>query len=209
MRAADRRLRSFRVVGAERSPRRSGCRCRSRERIRERHRADRRALCEGQRDHEQPQHGSAQLRGESERRSDRQRGEDRRSERGWLRRLHGQDRVGVTQRVAQGDRCAEAAGSAGFDPEPPPLVQADDDAGRCPGARLRSVIARAGARGLLPGQRTAVRRVAGAVAGRAQGVSHPPSRHDGRDHGAGERLHVCWRRQASGTSHRSACSPTS
>ena len=51
-----------------------------------------------------------------------------------LRHLHEQHRERVAELDAEGDRRAEAAGPAGFDAEPAPLVQADDDAGGREGA---------------------------------------------------------------------------
>ena len=101
--------------------------------------ADRRAGSLGERDHEQPEHRSAHVRGEPERRPGRERRAARRPERRRLRQLHEQDRGGLAELDPQGDRRPDAARAARQHPEPAPLVQPDDDAGRREGDQRRSL----------------------------------------------------------------------
>ena len=64
------------------------------ERVRGRHPAGRREVRPGQRDHEQPEHGPAHVRGERLDRPPGQRGPARGAERPGLRHVHGHDREG-------------------------------------------------------------------------------------------------------------------
>ena len=81
-------------------------------------------------DPEQPEHRPAHLRVEPERGRRGERGRADRPERRRLRHVHEQDRIGLAELVAQGDHRPEPARPARRHPEPAPLVQADDHAGR-------------------------------------------------------------------------------
>ena len=113
------------------------------------------SLREGDRDREQPEHRSAHLRGEPERRR------GRRARRGWSCRTgsattpswnrSSRPRGARSNSSAQGDRRAEAARAAGLHAQPAPLVQAADDARGRERARRRPSRPAARARRLLRG----------------------------------------------------------
>ena len=117
-----------------------------------------------------------------------------RPERGRVRHVHEQDRVGVAEFVAQGDRCPDAAGAAGLDPEPAPLVPAADDAGGRERAGQGPVGARPVPRQLFRRQRPAVRRFAAALVSGAQAVRRALSAHAGRDAPSRSAITCCKRR---------------
>ena len=111
-------------------------------------------------------------------------------ERRRLRHLHEQDRVGLAELVAEGDRRPEAARASRLDAKPTPLVHAADDARGRGRAGQGPVGAPALARRLLRRQRETVRRLAAALVPGAEAVRRALPRHAGGDHRAGRRLHA-------------------
>ena len=207
LRTDDRGLRQF--VVAERSTGRSHRRGRSRERVRERHLADRRALCEGQRGHEQPQHRPARVRGEP-RASPRTVGR---------RKVVVQNGVGYDDFMNKIESASPSSSRTVIDVQK--LLGVPDSAPNPhlwykpttmpPSPRRWSPICPRCSRRHAAYFRANERRFdasAAAVAWRAEGVSHPPPRHDGGDDRAGQPT-TCCRPPGYGTSRRSRCRPTS
>ncbi len=100
----------------------------------------------------------------------------------------------VRRLLPQGHQRAAPARPPGLHPEPAPLVQAGNDAGGREGAGQRPVGAAARARGVLPGKREEVRRIAEAVVRGDREVQGCLPEHAGRDDRAGRRLHARSRR---------------
>ena len=153
-------MRSDRDWGDERQGR-PDRRRRRRERVRERHLPDRRALRGRQRDREQPEHRPAHVRGQPQRRPGSLVGAADRPERGRLRHVHEQDRVGLARapraRSSTSRRCSALPDST---PNPHLWYMPRTMPAVAQRARRGPVGDPAVARRLLRGQREDVRRLA-------------------------------------------------